>query len=362
MKVCMKQVVLGTVMSLSVVFLAAGCSRKTEEIQIAEETATPAPTATPAQTVTLAADPHISVTSTDGNIRIDLPDDTWRSVEEREGEYVFSSPGIGSISITRNTDISDIRLPRSEETVLGYLEDMGSDTSQMEVVQYILTDIGTDGLETVTYTVKDRKEGAHPFITSYIILHTDGLYDATALAEKDDAALLEHLQKSAASLQVLREDHAESRVTPVVITEAPPAQTPVPIQAAETQAAVQDTPEEPARTGGSITLYNVDTNVQTQVYELSDGEWVDDLGMGYHAEGAGQWSDGYGNMYAVDPVMQDDSSGGGSMTLYRTDGSGSVDITQDQEGYWYDGQGMSYYAEGAGQWSDENGDLYTVGQ
>ncbi len=55
----------------------------------------------------------------------------------------------------------------------------------------------------------------------------------------------------------------ESRVTPVVITEAPPAQTPVPIQVTETQAAVQDTPEETERTGGSITLYNVDTNVQT---------------------------------------------------------------------------------------------------
>ncbi|MCI9196824.1 MAG: hypothetical protein HFH55_02775 [Lachnospiraceae bacterium] len=199
----------------------------------------------------------------DGNIRIDLPDDTWRSVEEKEGKYVFSSPGIGSISITRNMDISGIRLPRSEETVLGYLEDMGGDTSQMEVVQYVLTDIGTDGLETVTYTIKDRKEGAHPFITSYIILHTDGLYDATALVEKGDAALLERSQRCVASLQVLREDHMESRVTPVVITEAPPAQTPVPIQVTETQAAVQDTPEETERTGGSITLYNVNTNVQT---------------------------------------------------------------------------------------------------
>lgn len=362
MKVCMKQAVLGTVMSLFAVFLAAGCSKKTEEIQIAEETAAPVPTTTPTPTAALTPDPSISITSSDGNIRIDLPDDTWRSVEEKEGKYVFSSPGNGSIAITRNTDIAGLRLPRSEETVLDYLEDMGDDTSEMEVEGYVLTDIGTDGLETVTYTVKDHKEGGHPFITSYIILHRDELYDATALAEKDDGALLERLEKSVASLQVLYEDHPASKVTPVVITEAPPAQTPVPIQAAETQAAVQSTPEETARTGGSITLYNVDTNVQTQVYELSDGEWVDDLGMDYHAEGAGQWSDGYGNMYAVDPVMQDASSGGGSMTLYRADGGGSVDITQDQEGDWYDGQGINYHAEGAGQWSDENGILYSAGQ
>lgn len=358
MRMCMKQIVPGVALSLSALFLAAGCSKKDQEAQLSLETA--APTTIPIQTEALTPDPSISITSSDGNIQIDLPDDMWRSVEEKEGKYVFSSPGNGSIVITQNTDTADLRLPRSEETVLDYLEDMGDDTSEMEVEEYVLTDIGTDGLETVTYTVKDHKEGGHPFITSYIILHTDGSYDATALAEKDDEALLERLKKSVASLRVLHEDHPASKMPPVV-TELP-AQTSVPTQAAGAVDTAQETPEEIVRTGVSITLYNTDTNVQTEVYGLSNGEWVDDLGMDYHAEGAGQWSDGNGNIYSSDPVLQDDENGGESMTLYRLDGSGSVDITQDQEGEWYDGQGISYHAEGAGQWGDENGDLYSVGQ
>ncbi len=377
MRMCMKQVVLGAVLSLSAVSLSAGCSKKTEEIQITKETATPVQTEAPTQTETPmpTPDPSISVTSSDGNIQIDLPDDTWRSLEEKEGKYVFSSPDSGSMTITRNTEVSGIRLPRSKETVLDYLEDMGDDVSEMEVEEYVLTDVGTDSLETVTYTVKNLKEGMHPYITSYIILHTDELYDVTALAEKDDEALLKRLQKSVVSLQVLHEDHPASKVTPASTAAPTPAatkaaQTATPTQivtaAPEDQSqdlvATQDIPQEIARTGETITLYNVDTNAQTIIYGLSNGEWVDDLGVGHQAEGAGQWSDGNGNMYAVDPVMQENGDAEARMTLYRSDGSGSVDITQSPEGIWYDDQGVSYQAEGAGQWSDENGDMYAAGQ
>ena len=359
MRMYVKQVVFGLVLSLSAFSVMAGCGKKTEEIQMTEATATPTPTAMETPT----PDPSISVRSTDGNIQIDLPDDTWRSLQEQEGEYVFNSPGSGSITITRNTELSAVRLPTSEDAVLDYLTDMGEDTSQMEVEDYLLKDVGTDGLQTITYTVKDTKEGRYPFITSYMILHTDGSYSATALAEKEDGALLESLQKSVVSLQVLREDHPESKVIPLV-TAVPPTETPVPtegVQGAGTPAVTQQATLAPTRTGERIILYDADTNVQTQVYALSNGEWVDDMGVDYYAEGAGQWKDAAGNVYSVDPVMQDDSGGDG-MTLYYGDGSGSVYITQDAEGNWYDGQGMGYFAEGAGQWSDENGNSYSAGQ
>ena len=147
--------------------------------------------------------------------------------------------------------------------------------------------------------------------------------------------------------------------------QAVPAPTTVPAQepqAAEITEAAQQTTAEVERTGESITLYDAGKDAQIQVYGLSDGEWVDDLGVGYHAEGAGQWSDENGNVYSVDPAVQDDDSEGDVMTLYGPDGSGSVDITQDQYGGWHDAQGMAYQAEGAGQWSDENGSLYSTSQ
>ena len=164
MRICTQQIALGIAVSLSVIFLSAGCRKKVEEIQIPTETPTPASAenkASPAAPVSMQK-PCISVTSTDGNIQIGLPDDTWMVMENTEGKYVFGSSGKGSITITRNTEISGIRLPLSKETVLDYLADMGDDTSAMEVEQYELTDIGTDSLKTVTYTVKNSKEGMHP--------------------------------------------------------------------------------------------------------------------------------------------------------------------------------------------------------
>lgn len=148
--------------------------------------------------------------------------------------------------------------------------------------------------------------------------------------------------------------------------ETAPAPTTVPAQgpqAVEVTEMAQQTTAEAERTGESITLYDAAADAQIQIYGLSDGEWVDDLGVGYHAEGAGQWSDENGNVYSVDPAVQEDDSEGDAMTLYGPDGSGSaVDITQDQYGGWYDAQGMGYQAEGAGQWSDENGSLYSTSQ
>lgn len=364
MRICMQQIALGAAVSLSVIFLSTGCSKKVEKINPLSETSAPAesenlassPTAVPMQK------PGISVTSTDGNIQISLPDDTWKVMENTEGKYVFSSSGKGSITITRNTEISSIRLPLSEETVLDYLADMGDDTSEMEVEQYELTDLGTDNLKTVTYTVKNAKEGMHPYITGYLILHTDELYDVTALAEKSDPALLKSLQASAVSLQVLHEDHPAAKVSPA-ITAAPAAQAQSPQTAGSSD--VQDTQPETTGTGQSMTLYDTHANTQVQIYELSDGEWADSSGMNYYAAGAGQWQDANGNMYSVDQAMEDgpvSESTENSTVLYYSDGSGSVDITQDLDGNWHDSQGISYYAEGAGQWSDENGNSYSAGQ
>lgn len=368
MRICTKHIALGMAISLLVIFLSAGCRKKTEEIQIPAETPASAASenkASPSTPVPMQ-NPCISVTSTDGNIQITLPDDTWMVMENTEGKYVFSSSGKGSITITRNTEISGIRLPLSKETVLDYLADMGDDTSAMEVEQYELTDIGTDSLKTVTYTVKNSKEGMHPYVTGYLILHTDELYDVTALAEKSDQALLESLQKSVVSLQVLHEDHPASRVTPVVT--APPASAPAG-QAQASQASVspaaQNTQQETARTGESITLYDTDTNTQVQIYQLANGEWADDSGMNYYAAGAGQWQDASGSTYFSNLDAQDSpemENSENSMVLYPSDGSGGVDISQGPDGNWYDSQGMGYHAEGAGQWSDENGNLYTAGQ
>ena len=364
MRICTQQIALGIAVSLSVIFLSAGCRKKVEEIQIPTETPTPASAenkTSPAAPVPMQK-PCISVTSTDGNIQIGLPDDTWMVMENTEGKYVFGSSGKGSITITRNTEISGIRLPLSKETVLDYLADMGDDTSAMEVEQYELTDIGTDSLKTVTYTVKNSKEGMHPYVIGYLILHTDELYDVTALAEKSDQTLLESLQKSVVSLQVLHEDHPASKVTPVIT--APPAAEPADqVQNPEISSspAGADTQQETARTGQSIMLYNTDT--QVRVYELTNGEWADDSGMNYYAAGAGQWQDANGNTYSFDLTTQDSpdtENSENSMVLYRSDGSGSVDISQSPDGNWHDSQGIGYYAEGAGQWSYQTGNNYSV--
>lgn len=134
------------------------------------------------------------------------------------------------------------------------------------------------------------------------------------------------------------------------------------IQAVGDVETTQQTPAEVERTGETITLYDTGTDAQIQVYGLSDGEWVDEQGAGYHAEGAGQWADESGKIFSVDPIVQEENGEGEVLTLYSPDGGGSVDITQDQEGGWYDAQGINYQAEGAGQWSDENGGRYSASQ
>ena len=42
MRICTQQIALGIAVSLSVIFLSAGCRKKVEEIQIPTETPTPA--------------------------------------------------------------------------------------------------------------------------------------------------------------------------------------------------------------------------------------------------------------------------------------------------------------------------------
>ncbi len=291
MRRSIQQALLRMAVVFSTIFLFVGCRRKTEEIIIPTETVAGEMSENKAShsTVVPMQKPFISVTSTDGNIKISLPDDTWRVLENTEGKYVFSSPGKGSITITRNTEISGIRLPLSKESVLDYLEDMGDDISQMEVEQYNLTDIGTDNLKTAAYTVKNSKEGMHPYITAYLILHTEELYDVTALAEESDKTLLESLQRSVASLQVLNEDYPTSRVSPTAAgTQGEPSVPPEQDSQTGGTPAVQDIQQEATRTGQSIDLYDADNNIWIQVYELSNGEWSDGAGMRYYAEGAGQ--------------------------------------------------------------------------
>lgn len=113
--------------------------------------------------------------------------------------------------------------------------------------------------------------------------------------------------KKAEEIQIAKETATPVQTEAPTPTATKAAQTATPTQivtaAPEDQpqdlVATQDIPQEIARTGETITLYNVDTNAQTIIYGLSNGEWVDDLGVGHQAEGAGQWSDANGNMYAA---------------------------------------------------------------
>lgn len=307
-----------------------GCGQKketkaeTETIKVTRETAS--------TEEEIKEDPTVKTKSANGNIQINLPDKTWKSIEEKNDTYVFNSEGNGTLKVVRNTELENIQIPDTEENVLLYLQDIGDDISEMKVVEFKMNDVGTDALRVVKFTVKNELEGMHPYLTSYVILHTDELYDATALAEKTDGKLLAGLKRSVASLQVLHEDHPAKKIVP------------------ETTIST----EEPERTGNIMTLYDPYGNT-IQVYEMSDDTWVDENGHEYYALGAGQWEDDNGAPFLIDAPKDTRE------TLELVDSEGNViEIHCQDDGRWVDESDYEYYAEGGGKWSDIGGGEYTV--
>ena len=344
MKQMRKRVALmGMTAILGTTLFFTGCGKKSETNQETETVKVTHETSVAAEEI--EADPAVKTKSANGYIQLSLPDHTWKSIEEKEDSYVYNSEGKGTIQVVRRTDLNGIVLPDSKDHVLSYLESVGDDISKMEVVEFKMNDIGTNHLKTVKFTVKNELEGMHPYLTSYVIIHSDELYDATALADTEDETILAAMKRSVATVQILKEDHPASQVVP----ETEPVK-----KASNTKETAAQSLEAPEKTGETMTLYDSFGN-EIKIYAMSDGTWVDENGREYTAEGAGQWTDNNGGSYSTDKPESSDT------TLNLVDGDGGlVEIHQTEDGRWVDAAGYEYMNEGAGQWVDSEGLHYTV--
>lgn len=120
-------------------------------------------------------------------------------------------------------------------------------------------------------------------------------------------------------------------------------------------------------TGNTVYLY-YSNGYGVTVREYSDGTWRDDNGYYYTAEGAGNWSCSDGSSLTSNPPAANEEPSNnyvsepntsGLFTLTNASGE-TVAIYQQPDGTFVDAEGMAYQAEGAGQWSDSTGGIWTM--
>lgn len=90
----------------------------------------------------------------------------------------------------------------------------------------------------------------------------------------------------------------------------------------------------------------------------TDGIWRNTMGLTYISQGNGIWTDGNGMTLYENPGTIDSETGSGETAEVYTYGSYEpIYISQGNDGVWRNSFGLTYYSNGDGTWTDENGQL-----
>jgi len=121
-----------------------------------------------------------------------------------------------------------------------------------------------------------------------------------------------------------------------------------------------ESPMEPYRIDGEMTLYREDGGSTKEIYYYSDNQWRDDYGKVYYSFAEHMWqSEGIGQYFwyddpsYIDPEPDDPYPVGGEMTLYREDGGSTKEIYYYSDNQWRDDYGEVYYSFAEHMWQSE---------
>ena len=124
-----------------------------------------------------------------------------------------------------------------------------------------------------------------------------------------------------------------------------------------------ESPMEPYRTGGELTLYREDGESTKEIYYYSDNQWRDDNDIVYYSIAEHMWqSEGIGQYFWYDDPSyipgDDPYPVGGELTLYREDGGSVKEIYYYSDNQWRDDNGIVYYSFAEHMWQSEDGGQY----
>lgn len=209
-------------------FSLSGCGKRLSEMTESEtqsetqtETApvTESETQTESESETQKLITSVDYTSKDGTVKITLPDNTWKVIQDTDEMRSFSSGSSAMINIVHASDTSamnNLTLQTSEENLKASLTRQYSDANGYEVQSFENKTIS--GVETYRYVVKfNAAARMWAYSVTYGIVAQDQAYVITGTVTDENAALLKSVEESVDSFKVLK-DETLSAVTSNVIS------------------------------------------------------------------------------------------------------------------------------------------------
>lgn len=302
-------------MALSGVLTACGFGGDDPEEQvIVETTPTPEPTKAPKPSATPApADGQDTIyTSKDKSIAIKLPDATWANKSDEKDLISFESPDQGKILITHGAgeeDMSSAVIPSTEDMANSLERASGLGTaSDYEIQNYSASDV--NGVNVYSYNVKyhnTEKTGGIAWAVKRVLANDGEFYNIEASIKKDDENLLKKVQDAVASFQILGDSTLKAAA--------------------------------PQQTGGNAASNGTEEKNQAADNQAADNQAAD-------------------NQTAEGTTGEDASSDNGESFGGNSEDSLS-DTNQTRTIYRNsDGQALVIYADGNGNWVDDDGNTY----
>lgn len=336
-------------LGLSVAALAAGCKKKPKETESETEelTGTAVPD-TEIEVATGTTEKQTKLyTARDKSFSIVLPDSTWKNTKDVEDTLVFEAKE-GSITITHlsGSGVSSVKLPETEEEVLGNFTAAGKDAEKYEVLEFEKTSAGSTNKYHTVIKCSDSAED-YVYSVGYDIAGSDEIYSVTGLIKEDDKDVLEEVKTAVESFKVLGKAAGTSSGNTT-----------------GQQSSGQE--GDGSQTGASKVIYDSNGNPIT-VTKNANGTWSDSSGKTYDMQQYGvMGSDGYWYTYSA-------PSTGGSSTNNGDNGDNSNGNKNDNNGdnntpvaetsgfYDQDGNYVSVTKDANGNWVDAYGTIYYFG-
>ncbi len=365
-------------LGMSMVALLSGCKKKAKEtesesaaVQITE-TVTEEDTEVEEKTGTAVSQTE-TYTSKDKSVSINLPDDTWKNMKDKDGTLVFEAPeGIITVSHISGSEVGSVKLPATKEEVLDNLTASGKNADNYEVTEFRKSSAGTMEQYRTTIKCLDAEE-EYKYSVGYDIVTTTDIYSVTGQIKSEDEEVLEAVKTAVESFKVLKKSSRPKKDT---------------TSTGQTGSEQGST----TQTGTSMVIYDSNGNPIT-VTKNAGGVWSDSNGKTYEMQEYGvMGSDGYWYTYASSSGGNstdnsnnnndsnnnnnnnnnnndtNDGNSGASGTTPQpstgTDSSGFYDqsgnyipVTKDKNGNWVDAYGTVYYF-GDGGVTDNAGNYY----
>lgn len=317
------------VMISACIFSACGKEKDAGQDQAAD-TPTPSPVVSqeaqaPSATPTPAVTQDIPYTSKDQKISISLPDSTWTSQTDADGQLNFVSPEQGRIDIayTSSEEGDSVDVPYNEEIAASVLSDQGLE----EGIDYEIKDFKSsvvNDLNLYQYTVKalDIEKCQFVYEENYVITDWNEMYLVTGTATATDMAMFKQVQESVLSFRILDENSSLKAATDAIQEQG--------------NGIMGDDENSESQTDSS---YSDSSYSSTSDDSSHSGSGSSDWSGGSSDNGSSHDSDWSGN-------SDDENWDGGS-----SEGSGSSDDGSSDDGSWDGGS-----SEGSGNSDDGSSD------